>query len=93
MKKADIGGRVVARLRLGKAEAEAAVDTVFEAIGDSLTRDRGTADRWLLSIATENFPLLSIENFSLLACGRTCPFHLFHRASQRRLGSPARTSF
>ena len=22
-----------------------------------------------------------------------CPFHLFHRASQRRLGSPARTSF
>ena len=24
---------------------------------------------------------------------RTCPFHLFHRASQRRLGSPARTSF
>ncbi len=23
----------------------------------------------------------------------TCPFHLFHRASQRRLGSPARTSF
>ena len=24
---------------------------------------------------------------------RCCPFHLFHRASQRRLGSPARTSF
>ena len=24
---------------------------------------------------------------------RGCPFHLFHRASQRRLGSPARTSF
>ena len=23
----------------------------------------------------------------------TCPFHLFHRASQRQLGSPARTSF
>ena len=23
----------------------------------------------------------------------SCPFHLFHRASQRRLGSPARTSF
>ena len=22
-----------------------------------------------------------------------CPLHLFHRASQRRLGSPARTSF
>ena len=22
-----------------------------------------------------------------------CPFHLFHRVSQRRLGSPARTSF
>ena len=22
-----------------------------------------------------------------------CPFHLFHRASQRRLGLPARTSF
>ena len=22
-----------------------------------------------------------------------CPFHLFHRASQRRLGSPSRTSF
>ena len=25
--------------------------------------------------------------------GTGCPFHLFHRASQRRLGSPARTSF
>ena len=25
--------------------------------------------------------------------GQPCPFHLFHRASQRRLGSPARTSF
>ena len=25
--------------------------------------------------------------------GFACPFHLFHRASQRRLGSPARTSF
>ena len=24
---------------------------------------------------------------------KTCPFHLFHRASQRRLGSPSRTSF
>ena len=38
MNKADISGRVAARLRLGKAEAEAAVDTVFEAIGDSLAR-------------------------------------------------------
>ena len=25
--------------------------------------------------------------------GIDCPFHLFHRASQRRLGSAARTSF
>ncbi len=36
MNKADIGGLVAARLGLRKAEAEAAVDTVFEAIGDSL---------------------------------------------------------
>ena len=28
-----------------------------------------------------------------LGIPKTCPFHLFHRASQRRLGSPARTSF
>ena len=27
------------------------------------------------------------------ARGDGCPFHLFHRASQRRLGSPSRTSF
>ena len=27
------------------------------------------------------------------SCTWPCPFHLFHRASQRRLGSPARTSF
>ena len=39
MKKADISGRVATRLRLGKTEAEAAVDTVFEAIGDSLARE------------------------------------------------------
>ena len=39
MNKADISGRVAARLRLGKAEAEAAVDTVFEAIGESLARE------------------------------------------------------
>ena len=39
MKKADISGRVAARLRLGKTEAEAAVDTVFKAIGDSLARE------------------------------------------------------
>ena len=39
MNKADISGRVAARLRLGKPEAEAAVDTVFEAIGDSLARE------------------------------------------------------
>ena len=31
----------------------------------------------------------SIDNISPVPC----PFHLFHRASQRRLGSPARTSF
>ena len=39
MNKADISGRVAARLRLGKAEAEVAVDTVFEAIGESLARE------------------------------------------------------
>ena len=39
MNKADISGRVAARLRLGKAEAEVAVDTVFEAIGGSLARE------------------------------------------------------
>ena len=39
MKKADIGGRVAARLGLRKTEAEAAVDTVFEAIGESLSRE------------------------------------------------------
>ena len=39
MNKADISGRVAARLGLRKAEAEAAVDTVFEAIGDSLARE------------------------------------------------------
>ena len=39
MKKADIGGRVAARLGLRKAQAEAAVDTVFEAIGESLARE------------------------------------------------------
>ena len=39
MNKADISGRVAARLRLRKAEADAAVDTVFEAIGDSLARE------------------------------------------------------
>ena len=39
MKKADINGRVAARLRLGKTEAEAAVNIVFEAIGDSLARE------------------------------------------------------
>ena len=38
MNKADISGRVAARLRLRKAEAEVAVDTVFEAIGESLSR-------------------------------------------------------
>ena len=27
------------------------------------------------------------------SCAKACPFHLFHRASQRRLGLPARTSF
>ena len=39
MNKADISGRVAARLRLRKAEAAAAVDTVFEAIGESLARE------------------------------------------------------
>ena len=39
MNKADISGRVAARLRLRKAEADAAVDTVFEAIGESLARE------------------------------------------------------
>ena len=39
MNKADISGRVAARLRLGKAEAEAVVDTVFEAISHSLARE------------------------------------------------------
>ena len=39
MNKADISGRVAARLGLRKAEAEAAVDTVFEAIGDALARE------------------------------------------------------
>ena len=33
------------------------------------------------------------ENIIALGNSGTCPFHLFHRASQRRLGSPARTSF
>ena len=47
MNKADISGRVAARLRLGKAEADAAVDTVFEAIGESLAEGRGGADRRL----------------------------------------------
>ncbi len=39
MNKADISGRVAARLGLRKTEAEAAVDTVFEAIGESLSRE------------------------------------------------------
>ena len=39
MNKRDISGRVAARLRLRKAEAEAVVDTVFEAIGESLARE------------------------------------------------------
>ena len=39
MNKADISGRVAVRLGLRKAEADAAVDTVFEAIGDSLARE------------------------------------------------------
>ncbi len=39
MNKADISGRVAARLRLDTAEAEVAVDTVFEAIGESLARE------------------------------------------------------
>ena len=30
---------------------------------------------------------------STIASYRSCPFHLFHRASQRRLGSPSRTPF
>ena len=41
MNRADISGRVAARLGLRKAEAEAAVDTVFEAIGESLAREEG----------------------------------------------------
>ncbi len=39
MNKAEIGSRVAARLGLRKTEAEAAVDTVFEAIGESLARE------------------------------------------------------
>ena len=39
MNKADISGRVTAGLGLRKTEAEAAVDTVFEAIGESLARE------------------------------------------------------
>ncbi len=39
MNKAEIGGRLAARLGLRKTEAEAAVDTVFEAIGESLARE------------------------------------------------------
>ena len=39
MNKADIGSRVAARLGLRKTEAVAAVDTVFEAIGESLARE------------------------------------------------------
>ena len=33
---------------------------------------------------------ISVANFNAVG---GCPFHLFHRASQRRLGSAARTSF
>ena len=34
-----------------------------------------------------------LREYDKLARQCACPFHLFHRASQRRLGSPARTSF
>ena len=54
MNKADISGRVAARLRLRKAEADAAVDTVFEAIGDSLAREESVRIAGFGTFATRN---------------------------------------
>ena len=54
MNKADISGRVAARLRLSKAEAEAAVDTVFEAIGESLAREEAVRIAGFGTFATRN---------------------------------------
>ena len=52
--KRDIAGRVAARLRLGKAEAEAAVDTVFGAIGESLAREEAVRIAGFGTFATRN---------------------------------------
>ena len=54
MNKADIIGRVAATLRLGRAEAEAAVDTVFEAIGESLAREEAVRIAGFGTLATGN---------------------------------------
>ena len=54
MNKRDISSRVAARLRLRKAEAEAAVDTVFEAIGESLAREEAVRIAGFGTLATRS---------------------------------------
>ena len=51
---ADFIGRVAATLRLGRAEAEAAVDTVFQAIGESLAREEAVRIARFGTLATGN---------------------------------------
>ena len=54
MNKRDIAGLVAARLRLGKADAEAAVDTVFGAIGEALAREEAVRIAGFGTFATRN---------------------------------------
>ena len=62
MNKAEIGGRVAARLGLRKAEAEAAVDTVFEAIGESLAREEAVRVAGFGTFGTRNRPARTRRN-------------------------------
>ena len=72
MNKADISGRVAARLRLGKAEAEVAVDTVFEAIGESLAREVAVRIAGFCTFATRSREArMGQESGDRRECGNT----------------------
>ena len=88
MNKADISGRVAARLRLGKAEAEVAVDTVFEAIGESLAREEAVRIAGFGTFATRS---REARRAGIREPGRRLRYRHRRRRRSRRPGRSGRS--